>query len=498
MTPLLTRSGARANDARVIEAGVPGLILMENAGRGAADVIVDRFAGQLGRVVVVGGTGQNGGDAWVIARRLATLGHRPEVFVAGDRARVGGDAKVNLAALEAVGISVRETRGGEGDGLPEAIASATLLIEGLFGTGLDRAIEGWRAGLVAALDAAPAPLVALDLPSGIDADTGAILGVAPRATLTVTFAGHKRGLWQAPGRHHAGEVAVVDIGVPPPKSADQLLALWDVHGILPPRANDAHKGTAGHVLVVAGAAGKTGAAILTGMGAMRGGAGLVTLAAGPVARAALDQKVIEIMTADLSLGLALAEGKAALIVGPGMGLDDSAQALALAFAQDAVCPAVLDADALTALASAGIETLRVAAGPRVLTPHPKEAARLLGSSTAEIQADRYGAAQRLADEAGQVIVLKGAGTVVAEPGGRLAVCPLGTPALGVAGTGDVLAGVIGAALSAAGPFQAACAAVLLHARAGELAAHADRGLFAREVADQVPVALAESRGHRTA
>lgn len=498
MKPLLDRAAARAVDQRIIDAGVPGLILMENAGRGAAELMMGRLGDRLARPVIVGGTGQNGGDAWVIARRLATHGIVPRVFLAGDEASVRGDAAVNLGALRAIGIDV--TAVSDAAALDGALASATLVVEGLFGTGLDRPIAGWRAELVTRINASDAPVVALDLPSGIDADTGAVLGVAIEAALTVTFAGHKRGLWQMPGRAHAGEVVCADIGVPPPSSRDGLLELADAARWLPRRSLHAHKGTAGHVLVVAGSPGRTGAAMLAGHGAIRGGAGLVTLASR--AHDALDQKVVELMTAALpsdpekarEAALEAVKGKDAAAVGPGLGLDDDAQRLALALTRELPVPAVLDADALTAIAAEGLEKVREAAAPRVLTPHPGEAARLLGCTPRDVEADRYAAAQRIASRAGHVVVLKGAGTVVAEPQGRLAVCPLGTPALGVGGTGDVLTGAIAAALASAGSaFDAACAAVLLHARAGELAARSDRGLLAREVGDMLPRALEEAR-----
>lgn len=501
MKPLLSRETSRAFDGRVIDAGVPGLILMENAGRGSADLLMRRFAGRLERVVVVGGTGQNGGDAWVIARRLVTGGHEPTVFVAGAREKVSGDARVNLDALEALDVPVGEIGEGALEPLEEALRGATAIVEGLFGTGLDREVEGWRRDVIALLNACEAPTFAIDLPSGIDADTGAVLGVAIEAALTGTMAGHKRGLWQAPGREHAGDVVVLDIGVPGPTGGDGLLELSDAARFLPRRPLHAHKGTAGHVLVVAGAPGKTGAALLSGHGALRGGAGLATLASRG-AREALDQRVHELMTASLpeaasgavEAALEAAAGKAAAVVGPGLGLDGDGKALARALARRLEVPAVLDADALTALAEDGIEQLREAAAPRVLTPHPGEASRLLGGSTGEVQADRYRAARRIAERSGQVAVLKGAGTVVAAPDGRLAVCPFGTPALGVAGTGDVLSGALAAALAAnEDVFEAACAMVVLHARAGELAARADRGLLAREVGDHIPVALDEAR-----
>ena len=494
MRPLFDRAGSRAIDQRLIDAGVPGLILMENAGRGAAEQVLSRFRDRLGHVVILGGTGQNGGDAWVIARRLATHGVTPRVVLAGDESAVRGDAGINLGALRGIGLDitvVREASALELDG-------ATLIVDGLFGTGLDRVIEGWRAALIAGVNASDAPVVALDLPSGIDADTGAVLGAAIEAELTVTFAGHKRGLWQMPGRAHAGEVVCADIGVPPPRSRDVLLELADVARWVPRRSLDAHKGRAGHVLIVAGAPGRTGAAMLSGHGALRGGAGLVTLLSR--AREALDPKVIELMTAALpsegalEAALAEAQGKASAAIGPGLGLDADTRALVLALTRELPIPAVLDADALTAIAGARLELVREAAAPRVLTPHPGEAARLLGCTTHEIEADRYAAAARLAARSGHVAVLKGAGTVIADPAGRLAVCPLGTPALGVAGTGDVLSGALAAALASIdAPFEAACAAVLLHARAGELAARSDRGLLAREVGDMLPVALEDAR-----
>ncbi|HJL02528.1 MAG TPA: NAD(P)H-hydrate dehydratase [Polyangiaceae bacterium LLY-WYZ-15_(1-7)] len=497
MIPLLTRAAVRAVDAAAVEKGVAGLVLMENAGRGAAEALVERFPERLARVVCVGGPGQNGGDAWVVARHLRLRGHAPRaVVVAKDEAKIGGDARPNLDALRALGVEVEVV----GPGLTPDLDDATLLVDGLFGTGLDRPIEGGFAELVEAMNRAAAPIVALDLPSGIDADTGRVLGVATRAALTVTFAAQKRGLHQHPGAGHAGEVRVAQIGVPLSVSSEAeapagLLEAADVAGWVAPRAADAHKGTAGHVLVVAGAPGKTGAAVLAGRGALRGGAGLVTI--GTRAQAEVDAKVRELMSAPVADVQALAgesEGKAARVVGPGLGLDEAGRALAVVAGANGAMPTVLDADALTAWADEGLEGLREAAGPRVLTPHPGEAGRLLGSDAAAVQADRYAAASEIAARSGQVTVLKGAGTIVAHPDGRLRVCGEGTPALGVAGTGDVLAGVLGALLaSGLDAFDAAAAGVWLHAKAGEHAAVADRGLLAGEVADALPAVLAGLR-----
>ncbi len=498
MIPLLSRAAVRALDEQAVARGVPGLVLMENAGIAATEAIVRRFGDRLDRVVLVGGGGQNGGDVWVVARQLIVRGFAPRtIVVSSDTLGIGGDAKVNLDALDGL---VSQVDGATLEKIaPDAFAAleleASLVVEGLFGTGLDRPIEGGYADVVRRLDEVRAPLVSLDLPSGIDADTGQVLGVAPRAALTVTFGAHKRGLHQFPAVEHAGEVVLGTIGVAPPSDADAgLIEDSDVARVVKRRARDAHKGTAGHVVVVAGAPGTAGAALLCSRAAMRAGAGLVTLA---TRSPNIDARVWEIMSASLgeepSDAVALVAEKAtAAVVGPGLGTDDEGLELARALALESERPMVLDADALTAFAG-DLQALKDAAGPRVLTPHPGEAGRLLGVSSGEVQSDRYGAAAELAKTSGQVVVLKGARTVVSD-GERFRVCPAGTPALGVGGTGDVLAGVCGALLcEGRDPFDAAWAAVHLHARAGERAATADRGLFAREVADALPATLASLR-----
>ena len=502
MIPLLTREQVRAIDHDAVERlALPSLVLMENAGYAATEVLVERFPGRLDRVVIVGGTGQNGGDAWVVARHLHRRGVRPLAILVGDEASVGGDARTNLAVIRALGVDVRVVGPDDANVLREPLSTASVVVDGLFGTGLDRPIEGGHAEVVRAIGRAGAPVLSLDVPSGIDANDGQVLGVAVGAAVTATFAAHKRGLHQHPGVDHAGEVVLCSIGVPAPD--DTQVALFepdDAARLLPRRPRDAHKGDAGHVLVVGGSPGKTGAALLSGHGALRGGAGLVTVAARGRAAKALDRKVIELMTAPLDdtakraipAALELAETMDAAVVGPGLGLDDDGRALALALARDLPIPTVLDADALTALAD-DPGMLRDAKGPRVLTPHPGEAARLLGCDARDVQRDRYTAAMEIAQRTGHIALLKGARTVVASPDGRMRVCRRGTAALGVAGTGDVLAGVVAAHLAVLDPLPAAAVAVALHAIAGEIAAVSDRGLFAREVADAIPRALEACR-----
>lgn len=516
MIPLLDRAAGRAFDQEATERfRVPGAVLMENAGRGAAELIRDRLPGQLGRSVVVGGTGQNGGDAWVVARHLVAAGVPPAgVFLVGDPAKVRGDAAPNLAALRALGHEpVVIAPDGDHRPLRDALAGASLVVDGLFGTGLDREVTGGRVAVLEAIGAAPAPCVALDLPSGVDVETGALLGPAPQAVLTATFGGFKPGLVQHPGAERAGEVVLVGLGVPPPAERSPagvrptdgpyLFEPEDAAQSLRPRPADAHKGTAGHLLVVAGAPGRTGAALLAGLGALRSGAGLVTIASRGAAREAVDGKVIEIMTAEIPEAgplddavaqlIALSESRRAAVVGPGLGTDARGLALARRLAVELAVPTVLDADALTAFAD-DPEALVAAAGPRLLTPHPGEAARLLGGDVRAVQRDRLASARRLATLTGAAVVLKGAGTVVADPEGVCLVCRRGTPALGVGGTGDVLAGVLGAGLleDQVGEALAVAGArgALVHALAGERAAVGDRGLFAREVADAIPEVLA--------
>jgi NAD(P)H-hydrate epimerase len=495
--PLLTREAARDVDVDAVSRlGLPSVLLMENAGAGATQLLLQRFRGELQRIVILGGTGQNGGDAWVLARHLLNTGIVPHCVLIGDPAKVSGDAALNLSALRALGLPVLNAQ--TAAAVAESLADATTIVDGLFGTGLDRPLAGELATIVDAVNASAGSVFALDLPSGVDADTGEVLGKAVRARVTATFAAHKRGLHQHPGAAHAGEVVVVSIGVPAPTHADvMLLERADVAAQMPQRAEHGYKGSHGDVLVIAGSLGKTGAALLSALAAMRAGAGLVTIAAQSDARQALDHKVVEIMTQDLGAdpvtkALELARDRDATVLGPGAGLDATTLRNLHSLALSIPVPTVLDADALRAL-QGDVAALRSAKGRRVLTPHPGEAAGLLGVSIGDVQRDRYAAALRLAQESAHVVVLKGARTVIAAPEGLLRVCSAGTVALGVAGTGDVLAGVIAALCCHLSPFDAACTGAMLHGVAGELAAQSDRGLFASEVAAAIPRALQACR-----
>ncbi len=504
MTPVLSRAQMRAFDAHAIErCHVPSLVLMENAGRGAADAVVtELLAGDAAgaRVVVVCGTGNNGGDGFVVARRLAVRGARPVVVLVGSVDRLSTDARTNLDAWRGLGGEIREVApGAPVTPLSDALGAAVAIVDALFGTGLDRAIEGHLAGVVGELNAAAAPVLAVDLPSGLDADTGATLGVAVQADATATFAHPKLGLLTPSGARLAGRVVVVDIGVPASLALDLGPAVQSIEGAdlarwMRPRAPGAYKNSAGHVLVVGGAPGKIGAPQLVARGAMRSGAGLATIATWSDAATSIESRVLEAMTARIDpddTGEALKQlfqGKSAVVVGPGFGVGGQARAMVERILATWKGPLVVDADALTMFA--GQPEALAGLPAAILTPHPGELGRLTGKTPAQVEANRFAAARGLAASTGAVVVLKGAHTVVASPDSRTAVSPVACPALATAGSGDVLGGVIGALACSLAPFEAACAGVMLHAMAGEAWALArggtDRGLLASEIADAIP------------
>ncbi|WP_394831947.1 NAD(P)H-hydrate dehydratase [Pendulispora rubella] len=503
MIPVLSRAQMRAFDARAIDvAHVPSIVLMENAGRGAAERIL-ALAGKR-RVVIVCGAGNNGGDGFVVARHLLLRGGDPAVFMCGKPEKFTQDARINRDAWVGVGGTVDLLqKGPDLELLRIELEGAAVVVDALFGTGLDRAISGLAAEVIELLNSdtlGPVKRVALDIPSGLDCDTGVPLGPTFHADLTLTFAQPKLGLLTPRGVRHTGELEVIHIGVPSdvPDAVGhsaELLERADVARWLAPRTSDAHKYSAGHVAVLAGSHGKLGAALLVAHGALRAGAGAATIVTWPEAVAALQSRVLEVMTASIDRDAVAASIDAALrskrsvVIGPGFGLDEAARA-ALAHVLAAWRgPLVLDADAITLLARSGSFAL---AGPHILTPHAGELARLLETTSDKIEADRFGSATEAARRTGAVVLLKGAHSIIAAPDGRLVINVRGTPALATAGSGDVLAGIIGALTSVLEPFEAACAGAFLHAEGGAVsAAGADRGLLASQIADGVPAVLRE-------
>ena len=504
---LVSAAEMRAIDRSAIERfGVPGLGLMERAGAAVARA-VHASRGANGRVLALCGAGNNGGDGYVAARHLRADGVEVRVVALAARAQLRGDALAAREEAERAGVPVAD---GLETGRLEA-GAGDVVVDALLGTGLARAPEGAYARaieLVAGLRARGAKVVAVDIPSGLSADTGRPLGPCVRADATVTFAFQKRGLVLHPGPSYAGEVLLVDIGIPPEAAARvpvgcELLREQEAAKLVPPRPPDAHKGDAGRVLVVAGSPGKTGAAHLALTGALRGGAGLVTLAAReevlPFALAGRPEAMSIPLVGNGPLGerdldplLAAAEGMDAVVVGPGIPRGPETAQLLRAFLERAGLPAVLDADALNALA----ERAGLVAGlpsPAVLTPHPGEMARLVGGTIGSVQEDRIGIAAEKARAWGCVVVLKGARSVVAAPDAPPAVVMAGNAGMATGGTGDVLAGLTGALLAGHLPaFDAARAAAFAHAAAGDVASErwGERGLLATDLAEALGVVWA--------
>jgi NAD(P)H-hydrate epimerase len=513
MPPLLTAAQMRAVDRAAIDGqGIPSVVLMESAGRGVVEALLrvrPRVRGVA--VAVIAGAGQNGGDGLVIARLLANQGAQVKVALTAPRDRIKGDAQVFLSvAARTAGVTLDEGGAGDEDEARwrDRLAGNEILVDAVFGTGLRADVTGVPAAAIRAMNALPALRVAVDVPSGLDADSGVIRGVAVRADLTATMAAGKVGHWvreDAP----VGRVEVVDIGfhlathLPAAAALGPLCHLLDaaeVAPLLPRPPAGGHKGTRGHALLVAGSAGKTGAAMLSGTAALRAGAGLVTAASTAAGQAALDAKVLEVMTAVYTAGddadagswdrlTALATRMKAAALGPGIPTGEGMRALVRRLAGELTLPLVIDADGLSLLATDVAAALKGAAAPRVLTPHPGEMARLTGLSTAQIAGDRLGVARRLAAECGVVVVLKGARTVVADPSGEAFINPTADPALGTAGSGDVLTGVIlGLLAQGLSARDAAICGVFIH---GAAAAEAKRAVASRFiVAGDLPLAVA--------
>jgi ADP-dependent NAD(P)H-hydrate dehydratase / NAD(P)H-hydrate epimerase len=512
LIPVLSSAQARAFDVFLgAECSVPSLLLMENAGRAASSILEAWLsAGGPRRVAIVCGTGNNGGDGFVVARQLASRGHSVRVLVSGGRDALAPDARVNRDAWVGIGGALRELPDGQGAldlgalDLESEWAQCDLVIDALLGTGLSRPVTGRYRSLVEAINASGREVVSLDIPSGLDADTGVALGVAVVADLTITFGHPKAGLLTSGALDHTGELRVADLGVPQRLGpALTPRAHWldasDLVGWVEKRARSTHKGRSGRVLVIGGSPGRTGAAVLSANAALRSGAGLVTIGAFAAATASLDSRVIEVMTRPIdverleaSLDAAL-EHADAVVIGPGLGLDALARRVVDHVVLGHDGPKVIDADALTCFAGRAHELTR-APSRCLLTPHPAELGRLLGISAKDVEADRFTAIERAVALTGQALLLKGPHTLLCEPGAAPWVVSEGHPALAVGGSGDVLSGMTAAFIAQLGPLRAGALGAFVHGRAARLwvDAHggADRGLFARELADFVPQALA--------
>jgi NAD(P)H-hydrate epimerase len=471
------------------EIGIPSLVLMENAGRQVVAALEAAYEPQLnGRIAVLCGRGNNGGDGFVVARTLLQRGVDCAVFVLGIVAEVRGDARVNLDILGRLGVTVVEINDEQAWELHfSEISQCSLIVDAIFGTGLTQALGGMLETVVADINASGIPIVSIDLPSGLSADTPHLVGDCIDATMTVTLAAPKLPLILPPGEAHAGDVVIADIGVPSEviEGLDgpqiELLTREDVRPLLEPRVADSHKGDFGRVLVIAGSRGKTGAAHLSGMGALRAGAGLVTIATPASCLPIVASLAPEFMTEPLAetpdgqLTAAAVErvmefSQDVIACGPGLGRGASVEEFMRALLDRAELPIVLDADALTVLADEPGRLTGREERDIIITPHPGEMARLIGSSADHVQAHRIEVASDFAKTHHAYVVLKGHRTIIATPEGRVFINPTGNAGMATGGTGDVLTGMIAAFLAQLLDAEAACRlAVFLHGTAGDLA-----------------------------
>ncbi len=493
----------REMDRQTIEDwGLPGAVLMENAGRAATSVCEELLVDlPPGPVVVVAGKGNNGGDGFVVARWLHGAGREVRVCLLTKLDELSGDAGINASFARRMGVPIQEETGRRA--IDEHLAHATLIVDAVLGTGVSGEVRGPAREAIAAINAADAPVVAIDIPSGVHADTGAILGDAVEAHTTVSFALAKIGLYQHPGRAFCGRIIIAPIGMARELTdSDQLqtnlTTAADAATMLPGRRPDMHKGDAGRLLIVAGSVGMTGAAALTANGALRSGAGLVYVACPESLNDVLEMKCTAALTrpmaetAERSLALRAldaileaAEPVDAVVLGPGLSQNDESAELARRLAAEIELPMIIDADGLNAFAGRA-EDLADRAAQTVLTPHPGEMARLTGASAGEIQSDRQAAARGLSARIGCVVLLKGASTVVAAPDGETWINPTGNDGLATGGSGDVLSGMIGAFLAGgAEPLRAGVAGAYYHGLAAQTAT-SPRAMMPGDILDALP------------
>jgi hydroxyethylthiazole kinase-like uncharacterized protein yjeF len=517
---ILNAAQMREADRFTIEdIGISSLVLMENAGRQVVAAMEAAYESALdGRVAVLCGRGNNGGDGYVVARTLAQRGIDATVFVVGAVADVRGDARANLDILGRLAVPVVEVGDEQAWELHfSEIARCTLIVDALFGTGLRSPLAGMLETVVADVNGSGIPVVAIDLPSGLSADTPRPIGAAIDAAMTVALAAPKLPLVLPPGEALAGDVVIADIGIPEEviDGVDgpqiELLTPGGLRHLVEPRVAESHKVDFGRVVIAAGAPGRTGAAYLAAMGALRSGAGLVTVAAPASARAVVASMAPEFTTEALpeDAGGDLAPGSAehvlagrydVLACGPGLGTGPGAAAFVRALVERGTSPLVLDADALTVLAGAPEVLSGREERPVIITPHPGEMARLAGVSTEDVQAKRLDIAGEFATRRHLYVVLKGHRTIVATPEGRLFINPSGNPGMATGGTGDVLTGVLSAWLAQLLDAEAACTlAVFLHGAAGDLAeaAHGQTALVASDLLLQLGPALRRLSGRAT-
>jgi NAD(P)H-hydrate epimerase len=517
---VVTAQEMRLLDKRTIEEyGIPGMVLMENAGLGVLREMNLRYGDLTGKAVtVIAGKGNNGGDGFVIARHLYQRGGRVKTYLLGQKENVKGDARINLQIYIKIGGAFQELAGPLNPGknsqsLESDLKQSDLIVDAIFGTGLTNTKSDptgqMTSQVITWMNESGKPIVAVDIPSGISSDTGEIIETGVKADLTVTFGLPKRGHYLYPGAGHRGVLRVVDIGIPHSLIAEnpcfvKLLTSNEIKKSLPQRPANAHKGTFGHTLVIGGSVGKTGAAAMAAQAALRVGAGLVTLAIPSSLNAIMEQKLTEVMTVPLpetaaqTLSLTaekaildLVQDKSVVVLGPGLSVHPETQELVRKLLRTLRLPIVLDADGINAL-SGHTPLLTQTSSPVVLTPHPGEMGRLLGTTGQKVQIHRLETARSFAQSHQVWLILKGAHTILAEPEGNLFINPTGNAGMASGGTGDVLAGMLGGFISQGlDPLQASQVGVYLHGLAGDLAAGwiGTRGMIAGDLIECIPQAI---------
>jgi hydroxyethylthiazole kinase-like uncharacterized protein yjeF len=516
MKILTSREMKEIDRTAIEEIGIPGPVLMENAGLQIMRALRTKFPHPAGeRIVIVAGKGNNGGDGLVVARHLANAGGKPKVLLLASIDEVKGDAAVNLGIALKLGLEVAEVRTeAEWKKRRRDLAQATIILDALFGTGLLKPLEGLYARAVADINGSGAFTIAVDIPSGLSSDSFEIIGSCVRADMTVALAAPKIAHIFPPAAECVGDLYVAGISIPPalfekPGLKRALVEDETVRPFFQKRKKDTHKGSYGHLLVVAGSLGKTGAAALAGRGALKMGAGLVTIATAGGALPAIARSMMELMTEPLAETpektvardalprvLELLKGKNGLLLGPGLSIHPSTAEFVLRLLPKVRVPAVIDADGLNIIASRP-EILRRLEAPAVLTPHPGEFARLTGRTTADVLRERLEIVPAFAEKFGVHVVLKGYRTLTAAPDGRVFVNPTGNPGLATGGSGDVLSGMIASEVVQEKDFLGAVlAAVYIHGLSGDIAADriSQKYLTAGDIIRFLPRALRGMEG----
>lgn len=507
---LVTAEEMQDMDQKTIHSfGIPGLVLMENAGRGAVEALLSKIKDRdIKKIAVLAGRGNNGGDGFVMARYLMEKGFIVTTFLLASKEAVKGDAKTNLLLFEKLchpspTSSLVEIKSeAELKAKKTQILHHDLFIDAILGTGLNADLKGMIKDTVELMNGSKKPVFSVDIPSGLNADTGKPLGTAVKAFATATFAFAKAGLILYPGNTHTGELSIIDIGIPKfiaeeKKISLSLIERQDIAAFFPPREFDSHKGSFGHLLVIAGSTGKTGAAALCANAAMRCGTGLVTLGIAESLHPVMESLVLEPMTQPLPEKekgflsencladiLALLKGKQALALGPGLGTREGTKKLVQGLIEQSPVPLVLDADAVNCIAET-LDILKKKTSPAVLTPHPGEMARLCNLSTSDVQADRMGIAGKFAAEFNVILILKGAQTIIALPHGKAFISPTGNPGMASGGVGDVLTGMIAGFLAQGlSPEAASLSGVYIHGLCADILAK-EMGAFGFLAGDMV-------------